>query len=105
MNLKTDELAMVLESVANQAIAEWNKAFVAHVQAGLETLGYLFNTEEEFLDFSKKRITRVMFDGQNFELYLDFKSTEDKGILLGIYCTEAKFFYDKNGLPEKIVIG
>lgn len=61
-----------------------------------------FNSEEEFIDFSRKRLIKVGFDEEGlyqFDVFLDYVSPEEKGTLIVSFNTKLEMDIDnKSGL-------
>jgi len=82
---KTKELTDVIEQkIIDDLITEYDLHIRESVKKNLKKLCFEFNTELEFIDFVINRITKIQYDEKPnyFELYLDFKSYENKGILI-----------------------
>lgn len=75
-----------------------------YIRRNLEDFGIFFETENEFLNFAKDRITRISFSDSmyHFEYYLDYTSETDKGILIGISNGKIEWKYEPNRITVTI---
>lgn len=61
-----------------------------HLEAGIE-----FKMQSDFVDFCKKRLTRIEHaDTGVYNIYLDFKNKDNIGMLIGCYSTSFVFSID-----------
>lgn len=69
--------------IQKQVKAQQN-ALKNYLKVNLKKLGYEFETDQEFFEFLKTRISRVAYQDQKFSLYLD-ATENDKGTYIGGY--------------------
>lgn len=60
-----------------------------YLKKKLKKLGYEFQSDKEFFQFLKERVTRVSYIDQKYDLYLD-QTNEDKGTYIGGYSEATK---------------
>ena len=75
-----------------------------YIRKNLEDFGFFFESQNDFLDFAKNRITRISFSENmyHFEYYLDYTSETDKGILIGISNGNVKWTYEPNRITVTV---
>lgn len=90
----------VLEMVQNEFIRKASKDFDSHlknyVTKNLKELGFEFQSEDDFIQFVSKRVTRIGFEDKpnEYELYVDYQTDNQK--LIGIYNDKVSFDYEGN---------
>jgi hypothetical protein len=86
--------------IQNMVIELTDKRDLALKKIILERLSLLkieFNSDEEFVDFSKKRLTKVGFDEEGlyqFDVFLDYVSPEEWGTLIVSFNTKMEMDID-----------
>lgn len=81
----TKKLTDVIEQkIIDDLILKYDTHILEETKLKLKHLGFVFNTENEFINFCISRIQKIQYDNKPnyFELYLDFKSNKNKGTLI-----------------------
>ena len=96
MNIEHNSIAADL---TRQLAEKFDNQIKDYLIKNLAELDYIFNSEHEFLDFCKNRITRISQAKKPYyhEFYLDNK------IFVGSYSEETK--YNQNGNTINVTIG
>lgn len=104
---KVEDLPM-LGSIMNQHISkltnEWDNKLKNFIAEKLNSLGYNFDNESEFLTFVSKRVSTSLTEHNlTYHFYLDFIDDKNKGIHLGSASRETRIEWD--GDRCKMTIG
>lgn len=89
-----------LETVQNEFIRKASKDFDNHlknyVTKNIKELGFEFQSEDDFIQFISKRVTKIAFEDKpnEYELYVDYQTDNQK--LIGIYNDKVSFSYEGN---------
>ena len=84
----------LIDSIHQKAINDFSEHLKNYLIANLKELGHEFKNDIEFIEFCKKRITRNQTNEYNKNehlLFLDYKSKDEPGYLVGIYSDEINF--------------
>lgn len=92
------------DEIKSKAWNGFNKKLEEHLKDNLAVHGFIFTTRDEFLSFISKRVMRIAFEDEpyHFQYFLDYKSEEDKGFLIGDTNEETHFEYDQNKITVTI---
>lgn len=60
-----------------------------YLKKNLKKLGYEFQSDKEFFQFLKERVSRVSYIDQKYDLYLD-QTNEERGVYIGGYSETTK---------------
>ena len=72
------------QKVIDDLIIKYDNHILEETKQRLHTYGFSFDTENDFINFCISRIQKIQYENKEnyFELYLDYKSINDKGTLL-----------------------
>mgnify|MGYP003650122890 CR=1 FL=1 len=82
---KTKKFTDVIElKIIEDLIIKYDTHILDQTKSRLDTLGFNFNTENDFIDFCIARVQKVNYENKPnyFEMYLDYQNTDKKGTLL-----------------------
>lgn len=90
MSQKKPEWPSLIDAVILELVQKQDNAVQDKVKEQLANHGYTFKTQEDFIEFCKKRISRVQIEGEpdEHEIRLDFVDVKNPGSLLIIYSTK-----------------
>lgn len=78
----------LFEKASSTLVKNRDEALKLKIKENLAKIDYVFDSEYEFEQFMKERITLIQFDNFQRELYLDYKSKKQRGILIASYSDE-----------------
>lgn len=95
------------DELFNKTRDSFEEGLKANVISNLRRLGFSFRSDEEFLNFCKYRITRIAFDEDPncYDIYLDFKDENDRGVLITTYCHKVTIDRDNFSGRITLIIG
>lgn len=78
-----------------------------YIRSNLQDFGFFFESENEFLDFVRDRITRISFSENvyHFEYYLDYVSEANRGVLIGVSNGKVKWSWSYEPYKVTLTIG
>ena len=82
---KTKKLTDIIEqSIHDDLVIRYDKHILEQTKVRLESKGYTFQDEQDFIEFCLGNIQKVHYDNKPdyFELYLGYKGDSDKGTLI-----------------------
>lgn len=80
---------------ADEALASFEKVLKEYVRNNLKALGFVFNSDDEFLDFCKNRITLISIENTHeHQLFLDYETEDVK--LIGFFNNEVSISQEDN---------
>ncbi len=73
----------------SKLMREWEEELKAYLRKNLSEIGYEFTSDAEFMEFAKKRITKVgsVYHPGEYILFLDFVDLDNPGVEIGSYDT------------------
>ncbi len=76
----------IIGEMVSKARYDWEVVLKKYLRTNLAALGFIFEEEDEFLKFTKERISMISFEESPHELefYVDFKDLGNRGTLIGI---------------------
>lgn len=103
-NDNLDSAKTIQYALIDNIISKRNEMLEIGIKQNLNTLGYNFNDNEEFIDLVSKRLTLICPSSKPLcgEVYLDYINKEDKGTLLVYYNDEITCEVTAGGFNMKI---
>jgi hypothetical protein len=81
----TKQLTDTIEQkIIDDLIIQYDKHILNRTENALKLLGFKFDSDKELIDFCINRVQKINYENKNnyFELYLDYKSNNEKGTLI-----------------------
>lgn len=89
ISVKLKESLSVVKTIQEDLLIkireDYSKALKEYLRKNLNNKGFVFLTEGDFDEFLKKRVRRVKFrDEEEVHYYLDWKSDQERGTMIGL---------------------
>lgn len=88
----------VINDFHRKVMSEWEEKLKAYLKENLKQFGYEFESDNEFLEFCKRRVNRLCFEDKPnyYEFYLDYVNEENTGKFIGCCSDKVEFVNEVN---------